>query len=239
MKVLFTNELKNYDSITSDNESGNYPAVNIVHNFLTRRYQYQYGASDQITIEMPSDINVDSVFWSYTNATQIDITLLDVYDTELVSCSFTNMTFDSGAYHFAQRYTTVRKIIVDIYAVDGAYLGGVAAGEIYDIGDPVSPWSEPSIDNSILDISPGGQASQTPFAPLRAHTWDFRDFDRNEMNDIVNVYRDVSVGALIWVDAFPNNYNFAPPLYAVLLNGIVPKKNGRRYDWSLSIQEAK
>lgn len=238
MRVLFDNVLLDYDTISGDNESNNYPASNLVHRILTKRYQFSYGASDQVTIDLTDSEYINCLFWSFTNGTQIDFKLYDAYDVLLASHSFTDVSNDSGSYYFSQAYF-VKKITIDIYAVAGAYLGGVGAGEYYDLGSPVSPWDEEKIDNSIVGISPSGQTSQNYVEPLDNDAWLFRDWTRAQINELVNIYKAYGTGHIIWVDPFEDNDSFRYPYYAIIGGAVVPQKNGRRYDFEFRTPEAR
>ena len=238
MKIIYDNVLLGYDSITSDNESINYPAVNIADEILEKRYQFTYGSSDQITIELEESEYINSIFFAFTNATQLDFKLYDVYDTLLASHSFTSITANCDAYHFTSRYF-VKKIIIDVTAVSGGYLGGVAAGEYYDLGSPTSPWEEGFVDNSVVESSPYGQSSQSYVEPIPENTWLFREYTREKINELKAIYQSLGVGFKIWVDPFEDSIDFIDPFYARITAPIRPQKNGRRYDFEFSVSEAR
>lgn len=238
MRVLFDNVLIDYDTISGANENNNYPASNLLHRILEKRYQFAYGTSETITIELEDSEYINCLFWSFTSATQIDFKLYDAYDVLLASHSFTDVSNDCDSHYFSQSYFT-KKVVIDLTAIDGAYLGGIGAGEYYDLGSPTSPWEEDKIDNSIVSISVGGQTSQNYELPLDNDTWLFRDWTRDEVNDIVDVYKSYGIGHVIWVDPFENNDNFRIPFYGIIGGSIVPRKNGRRYDFEFQTPEAR
>jgi hypothetical protein len=238
MKILFENELLDYTSIVSLYASENYPVTNLLDQFLEKRYQYLTGAVDEITVVLPAEVDINSVFFSYTNATRIDFSLLDDGDVELASHSFTSITNRCHAYHWTSTYG-IKKIVVDVYPSTGAYLGGIAAGEVYSAKNPISPWNEPLVDNSVESSSPRGQGLQNYVEPLREYTWTFRDLTREQLNALREKYKAVGIGGKVWIDPFEGDPDFMEPFYAKISNVIETQKNGRRYDVTMTFSESR
>ncbi len=236
MRILFDNEALNA-AITSYYESVNYPASNIIHPFLVKRYQAT-ADTDTITLTFDTEFSASCVFYGFTNATSIVVKFYNVSDV-LIHTETIADPQQRGAEFFAQvddiSYIEI-EITTDMIAV---YLGGFAVGVEFALPDPVADWSDAPVDNSDISDSPGGQTLVSKFDPLDAHVFHFRDVIRDTAIAIRDAGKDVGAGGHIWVDAFEEDHAFMQPMYATLraLPSVV--KNGRRYDLSLSIQEAR
>jgi len=262
MKILFDNVLIN-GTYSADNASANYPADNLVHAFLHKRYQHLAKVYDTVEITLPSTERINCFFLGYSNVGKIIVRFYDASSSLLLTKTLygeqnvryttegdrrettggdirvTQDAFgdNSDAVHFSDIY--VKKIEIDVYGGAGGYLGGVAAGVSEDFGVPVSPWTEPYIDNSIVTSSLYGQTLQQQIDPLRSYTWMLRDLTRSEINYIREIYYKYGYGARIWIDPFESDHDFMKPFYGRLNAPPMITKNGRRYDIEWEFREAR
>ena len=236
MRILFDNEAL-VASITSYYESENYPASNIIHPFLMKRYQAT-ADTDTITLTFDTEFSASCIFYGFTNATSIIVKFYDVLDNLLYTETISDPQQRDSAY-FTQvddiSYIEI-EITTDMIA---AYLGGFAVGIEFALPDPVADWSDNPIDNSDISDSPGGQTLVNKFDPLDAHIFNFRDIIRDTAIAIRDAGKEVGTGGHIWVDAFEEDHNFMSPMYATLRGMIALTKDGRNYNLSIPIQESR
>lgn len=236
MIVLFDNTFLDA-TLTGGSASANYPLANLQDAFLRKRYQTTSAALTTVTATFDADRTIDVVFFGYTNASALTVRLKDSGDATLASMSF-DLTNDTEALTF-DSYDTVRSIEIDVSGGIGTYLGGFGAGEGYELSNPVSPWEEPYLDNSTRSVSAFGQTLQEYAEPLRQYQWTFRDVTRTEANAIRTEYVGKAVGGRVWLAPFEDDQTFIPAMYGALLEAPATVKNGRRYDLTMSFQEAR
>jgi hypothetical protein len=260
VKILFDNVLKNA-TLTSTNGSVNYPPENLVHNFLRKIYRSNATEYDTITITLDDYKYINSFFVGYTDTVKIVLrlyqgatllkteTLENVATTERITTDgsrrettsgairIVSETFDYASVHWDTDYY-VSSIQLDVYGGANIYVGGVGAGQAWTSRGPMSPWDEPFIDSTQVVTSPYGQTIRNEALPLNAYMWTFRDLTREQTNELQDIYRSKKLGALVWVDAFEENHDFKKPFYAFIADPFQIRKNGRRYDVLISLQEA-
>ena len=260
MKILFENVLKD-STVSSVDGSANYPATNLLSRFLRKIYRSTAANFDTITITLDEYKYISSFFIGYTDSVKIVLrlyngaTLLNTHtfeetDTdERITVSGETRETTSGAVrvvsenlsytaaHFDSSYY-VSHIELDVYGGTNIFIGGVGAGQAWEAAGPVATWDEPFIDSSVVTISPFGQVLQNEGRALSTYLWTFRELTRDQANALQDIYRSVKIGAMVWVDAFEDNHDFKKPFYATLAEPIETRKNGRRYDVLISLQEA-
>lgn len=236
MKILFDNKI--IDSvITSLHEDANYPATNLYHEFLWTRYQ-AIGKTDTITIPFDVDISASCFFYSYNNLTQIIVRFYDLYDTLLYTETI-NTVYDVDAVYFPL-VEDVNYIQIDVSTDQAnAYLGGCAFGLEEDFGSVFSVWDDVPIDNSVVTDSDSGQTLQNYSAPLMGYNFSFYDIDNDDKLYFQALYKSKGIGGKIWADPFEENHDYMEPLYSTIRSVISPIKNGRRFNISLLIREAR
>jgi hypothetical protein len=236
MRILFDNEALNA-AITSYYESANYPASNIIHPFLVKRYQAT-ADSDTITLTFDTEFSASSIFYGFTNATSIIVKFYDVLDNLLHTETIADPQQRDSAF-FTQvdniSYLEI-DVITDMIAI---YLGEFGCGLEIQMPDPLGDWPETPVDNSEVSDSVGGQTLQNYVEPLDSYTFNFRDLERDVAIAIRDACKEVGIGGKLWVDAFEEDHEFMQPMYATLRAQPTIQKNGRRYDLSLSVQEAR
>jgi len=237
MKILFENY---FDSATlsSVNASLNYPIENLQDSFLHTRYQSSIDV-DTITAYFAEDVSISDFFWGFTNATKLILRLYDYENVLLFSITINNpdpaidgIEFDTiDDVDHAELY-------IEGLAV-GTYLGGIGIGLCYIMLDPLSAWEEPDYDNSDFDESSGGQTLQNYVRPLRGYSLSFTDIPREITDEIMTLYRSVGIGKPLWVDITELAHDFVSPIYGKIMSAISPRRNGRRYDFDITIKEAR
>lgn len=260
MKILFKNVLKNA-TITSSEGSVNYPPENLVHNFLRKIYRSNAVEYDTVTITLDEYQYINSFFVGYTDSVKIVIrlyhgaTLLktetleepegldritlagDERETTSGAIRTVSTFFGYNAVHWSTDYY-ISSIQLDIYGGENIYVGGVGAGQSWGEKNPMSPWEETFTDATQVVSSPFGQTLHNEALPLNNYLWTFRDLTREQANQLQNIYREIKVGAPVWVDAFEDNHDFKKPFYGIIAEPMDVRKNGRRYNILISLREA-
>jgi len=75
--------------------------------------------------------------------------------------------------------------------------------------------------------------------PLRAYAVAFTDITREIMDEIMALYRSVGIGKPLWFDITELAHTFVKPIYGKIMSAISPRRNGRRYDFDITIKEAR
>ena len=237
MKILFNNVLLD-GTFSAGNASPNYPVDNLKHEFLHKRYQHLESVYDTVTITLDTAQDINYFFAGYTNASQLVVRLYSSVPALLSTDTLLSVGTGTKAINYGQTYS-VKTIEIDVYGSTGTYLGGVGAGVVEDFGDPVSEWTEPWIDNTILSGSTTGQKLRNLVKPLRTYNWEFRELTRALANYFNTVYDDYGLGAIVWIAHFADVEDFINPMYAIVKKPPDTRKNGRRYDQIWSFEEAK
>ena len=81
MRILFDNVL-DVATLTSLNAEDAYPVRNLISPFLRQIYQAS-GATDTITIALTEDVDIDAIFWGFTNIRQMNVSMYDASDALL------------------------------------------------------------------------------------------------------------------------------------------------------------
>lgn len=81
MKILFGNLLESA-TLSSLHAEDAYPVTNLISPFLRQVYQADNPA-DEITIAFDEDVQIDSIFWGFTNAKRLRVNLYDSADNLL------------------------------------------------------------------------------------------------------------------------------------------------------------
>lgn len=237
MKILFDNKMKDA-TITALAPNANYPASNVGHIFAKVKYK-GVGYSDTITCLFDDDISVDSFWYTYTNATAMEVRLYSsasvLLDTITVNCSL-----DSGAEYFTQ-IDGVRWIEIDVSCgvTEDIYLGAVALGLAQDFPYPLSTFDKQLDDRSGKTVSSDGQTSYHYIKPLRAYELSFQKVKRNSVfHGIVNLFEAVGSGH-IWVDIAEEGHSVYPPLYCTTDGLSNVSRNDDLVSFKLKILEAR
>jgi hypothetical protein len=235
MRILFNN-LITLAAITANDESLNYPATpNIADTFLKRRFQSSSSTST-ITILFSSDQDVNCIFYGLHNLTALTIRLKDLGGATLLTIPVSTIR-DRGGEYFALT-SGVRSVELDLTGPDPVYLGGIGLGVYYQSPDFLASFSEDGSQGPVFDKSRDGQVSVDKLKPLRVYPFAFRDRtveDKDEFLDLI----DSHFPGPLWFDLSECDQDFLGIIYATILQYPGMAKNGRRYDNSLQLEEAR
>ena len=128
MRILF-NSLVNDASISATNESLNYPATNLQHPYIKRRFQAT-GTSSTITLTYTADITTDCFFWSLTNATSITVTFKNSGGGTIDTI---NISSPNGRteVEYIDSISNVRSIEIALTGSSDVYIRGIGVGAYY------------------------------------------------------------------------------------------------------------
>lgn len=235
MRVVFDNIVLD-STLSSLNASLNYPVENLQDSILKKRYQSTL-ATDTITIDFSETLSVSSFFYAYTNATSLVLRLYVGSDSLVLTLNITDPENYIDAHHFTAVSADYAEI--DIVGPADVYLGGIALDDSVEFPDPINAWQENYQDNSSVSENDDGNTLQDYIKPLKVNSWIFRNVTRYNTNFYKDLYELTGIGKIIWVDPFEDNHDFLEPLYCKMTAPLQPKKNGRRYNFELSIKEAR
>lgn len=264
MNVLFDNKILNA-TISAENANDSYPVSNLQSDYLKQRFQ-STETSDKITITFNEPIDISCLFWGWTNMTSMTVTFYDDIGEQIDKIYFSGGNvghyygYDSSYYGYDDYYygyydrtselvynvvswyfptISVSSMTVELEGDDTVFLGGIAAGEAYEMKNPEEEWDEGWKDLSIVTESDSGQVTQLYNEPLRVYNWTIPGLNRREMNEVLELYRLHGKGAHVWVDPFQKNHEFLTPLYATIDEPVKASKSGYNYSYNFDIRESK
>jgi len=233
MKVLFDNKLLTA-TLSAVNASPNYPASNLAHQILKKRYQ-SVASADTIVAEWAAAVVVNCVYLGYTNAETIEVRL---YDAASALLSTITIIPADLASHFAT-IADVRKMEIDVEVAAGSvYVGGVGVGQEYTMPDPRNDWTDAPLDNSTVETSRDGQVFANRIAPLRQIPLSFFSVGFASFRELRDLITPVNRAIPVWLDPFEDWHDEMPPLYGAMELGKVTKRD-HVIDFTLNITEAR
>jgi hypothetical protein len=260
MKILFDNAAKRA-TISSENKIENYPADNLVSQFIEERWQEDSldPPSAVITITFDDPEAIDSLFFSYTNITGI-VAITDtgaiahgsMDDIEATETGDEIVTDDGDyigivedvesmdAIYFDGIQDGVNVLTLYVYGEENPiYLGGIGVGLGYKMPDPVGVISEGFEDNSQSDGSVYGQRLQSFIEPLRDESYNFYGVKRDIVKEIWEQYLSVGIGGKVWFDVTEKNHSFKLPMYCEIRAVPATSKDGTLYSFNMNFREAR
>jgi len=260
MRILFDNAAKRA-TITSDNELTNYPASNLVSQFLEERWQENFSDPPVavITVAFDEPEDIDSLFFSYTNATSITAVTntgaVAIGSTDTIEATTSGAAIDTdddafisvlkakkitGAIYWDDIQEGVTDVTITLYAdANPIYLGGIGLGLSYKMPDPAGAIPESFEDNSPSSGSVYGQSLQTLIDPLRTESYSFSGIKRDVVKEIWSQYLTVGLGGKVWLDVTEKNHDFKSPMYCKIEAVPATTKDGKYYNFSMSFTEAR
>ena len=237
MKILWQGLMENA-TLSSLNASLNYPVNNLQNPFLHEKTQSSIDV-DTITALFEQESSISDFFWGYTNATQLVLRLYNYEDELLHTEIINNPAQDWGAVEF-DTVDDVYYAEVDVVGDSiGTYIGGMDWGIGYIMPDPLSEWDETPVDNTDYSESPSGQSLQNYIRPLRREPRAFMDVTHEIKEEIMALYYETGKGKCLWFDFTELAHDYKKPLYGKIIEEINPVKNGRRWDFTINIMEAR
>ncbi len=239
MKFLFENIAFEYSTLAALYESPSYPVVNLLHDFIEKRFQ-STALSDTITFDFDYDTHqADCFFYAFNTATSGSVSFYNGGALQS-TIALESPAADSGAVYFP--VLTFDEVRITISRGDASvplFLGAVGFGVAYTVPDPAATWTEDQVDNSNYSSSPRGQTSQEYIEPFKALQLTVPGLERETAIEIQDLFKTVGVGGRVWFDQTNLNHAFRAPFPAILVEPVKPVKNGRRYDLVIKLREAR
>lgn len=234
-------------TLSSENESLNYPASNLIHDFLRLRWQATGGTANKITVTFTGTESMNCIYIGYTNADSIDVELFDAGAVSLFSDSYTlNSAYTSDCFYFDSvitptTYNGVKTAEITVNLASGTmYVGGLALGVYFEF--PISPTSNTEKgwqDNSTSIESPFGQSLQNYVEPLDLSTYSFDGYSNTQVESVKSEFYPVGNGGKFWMDYNHLDHSFKHPNYVKLNSFSRPVFNSTNYDFTMEFQEAR
>ena len=235
MRILFNNYVEDA-TISANIVSLNYPPENLKHPYLKKRYQSLVDNAT-ITVTFDSEKTLDCFFYGLHNMTSAEVRLYDSVDTLLLTVSISSPTANRGREYFTST-SGVAYAEIDITGGDPVYLGGIGFGQYYQNLNFLSGYPESGNPTGSRSKSASGQALSDYIKPLRTYSFSFRDRDKSDKDNWLDLVDDTYPGPY-WFDLTECDNTFLPVVYGTIQSypGIV--RNGKRYDNGLDIEEAR
>jgi hypothetical protein len=235
VKLLTNNVLKNA-TITSTNESVNYPAEFLVDNFLRLRYQC-IDSSDTITVVLDEAADIDSFYFGYTSSLSTISVAYKASGVTLGTSSFATYAGEQFASDHFATLSDIDTIVISITGTSGMYIGGIGAGEAIDMPYAIAAWSDEFVDNSIVTRTPHGQVQQNYVEPLKTFGFSFETVEFDDFYEIKAALQNLG-GAPCWVTFFEDSPTTFEPLYCtVAMSGA--NRQLYTYNFDLDFLEAR
>jgi len=236
MRMLIEDIITTADSISSAIPSALYPASNLLHPIVARRYQ-GYGNADIITIDFSSDQEINCIFFSLNNFSSFSAVLKDSGGGTLGTINITSFPQTGRAYF--STVSGVRQIVLNVAtASTKVYLGCFRAGLYYETRNFLNAYALGLKNNSLHRKTKLGYSTDTHFTPLKSYRLNFREAQKDEADEINRLYT-LNGSKPIFIDLTHGNSDYISPLYATIEKAPDPTKADRRYSYKLDIEEAR
>lgn len=240
MRMLINGIVPNNSAISATNSSISYPARNIYHPYLRKRFQSANNLS-VIIIEFDSDQTANCVFIGNHNISNLNLVFRNQTDTIIYSQLFMGpleppFQLDDTFVHYFDTLTTIRKIEFQCEASAGGLLivGGAECGIYYQAPNFLNGYPLGLTDNSRLRKSRGGQSNYDIAPKLRRYSFSYRELENTDMQEqLMNRSRS------IFIDITEGNRNLFAPGYFDVLSIPSLDRVARRYTTNLEIEEAR
>lgn len=236
MRILFDGKVKLAETITATNSSINYPATNIGHPWLARRFQ-STSTSSVITITLDDEYDIDCFFYGLHNLTALTAVFKNLGGSTIGTIVVSDIN-DIGREYFTA-IPDVKSIELTISVSSGnAYIGGFEVGEYYQMPDIINNFPLGLRDPSLRRKSRGGQITGDKIRPLRNYNFKFREILKDQVDEMLENY--ITAGKEpIFMDITEGDRDYLPPIYCEILEPFEPLKSNRRFTDSLKIEEAR
>ena len=235
MKVLF-DKIARYATITSEQEDVNYPAVNLAHQYATVYYK-STSFDDVITMMFDDQRPVNSIFFTYSNASSMTVKLYQwdgvLLDTITVDCSHA-----SGSAYFDEQLVRWAVIKASAPVTEDLRIGSIEFGVARDFPLPTANFVPVYESKSTMEESDQGQVSFQYIEPRKKYVTKYQGVVKETYLEVLEMFKPVDRGH-IWVDITEEDHNVYLPLYCV--TNLI--ENGERIEdrvsFTLTITEAK
>lgn len=265
MKLLTKNVLRQ-STVSSAAASANYPARNLIDDFLLLRYQAN-ATQDSITFDLDEQQSFDSFYIGYTgNVTSITVTFFSEGEAQQIARSFIAATGDGNirvfepgvvkywgegptdhwrdytGLQYASRHfptiTGVDSVTVEVSGTSPIYVGGMAGGEAIDMPAATAAWRDDYEDNSTVSRSPHGQTQQNYISPYNVFQFSFDAVGFDKFYEVKEALRELGSGLGAWVTYFEDSESEFPPGYATITMRN-PQRERNTYSFGLTFTEAR
>lgn len=241
MRFLTTNLAKTA-TLSSTNESTNYPASNLAHQFLRFRWQPYGSGENTVTALWSEDQTIDVVFLGYISSviTNIDLKFYDSSDVLLETLSAIDTSLGNGAYYLSQQRTNVRYMEIVATGASGYYIGGLGVGEYFQPNRQTSSHPFGNDDRSVVSATPWGNRLVNRIPALATTEFSWEGQLRSDWDTFLeNVLDPVGIGGTLWIDYYELDHSIKTPDYASLEDLSDSENDGYRYSWSVRLKEAR
>lgn len=235
MKILFDNKIIG-STITSTNENASYPAQNLCHIFDRVKYKAT-NINDVITVVFDENITADSFWFSYSNATAMEIKVYNNTSTLLETIT-ADCTDSTGAEYFTS-HSDVRTLVItaSCAATADLQIGSFGCGVAETMPNPNALFATALESGSSASASAEGQVAYQYIEPRKSYAFIFDGVSRSEYHDIVQKFIDVD-GGHIWADITESAHDVYQPLYCISSSIKSPSRDDA-VSFQLSITEAR
>ena len=239
MRILATKICEDA-TITSTDESANYPASNLCHQFLRNRWQPIADGTQTITMDWSSVQSINCVFVGYISSTTTNLDIKIYNGSGLVeTLSSVDISDGNGAYYFSQTHVDIVSLELIATGSGTMYIGGAEPGVYYQMPRQTSAHPEGRQDNSITSVSEWGQAQQYRVPWLDRCTYSWAGQLRSVWQEVVAQLEPIGVGGTLWVDFYEGDHSIKIPGYYRLAAFPDYTNNGHRYSFSIGLVEAR
>jgi hypothetical protein len=237
MRIL-TDKLARTATITSEGENVSYPASNLAHPYATVKYKAR-SYLDLITFMFPAPVSVDCIFFTYSNAEDMEIRLYKS-DSSLLRTVTVDCTNDSGATYF-DKTDLVRWIEVEASTSvsNDLRIGSIEFGVAKQFYYPLADFVPELISQSTREESDGGQVSFQYIEPRIIYKLKYTNVAKEDyILSTLETFRTIDRGYL-WADVTEENHTLYKPIYCVsnLLEG--GERKNDRISFNITLTEAR
>lgn len=264
MKILTENKLTGA-TISSGQASANYPARNLIDDFLRLRYQAN-ATADSVIFNLDDTANFNSFFVGYIgNVTSISVVFLSNGAVQDIARSFIHATgdgntrvFEAGVTkywaegptdhfadyaqtQFASRHfptlTNIDQVRIDVTGTSPIYIGGCAGGLAVNMPPATAAWRDEYEDNSTVTRTPHGQVQQNYIEPLESYNFSFDAVGFDKFYEVKDALKSLGSGAG-WVTFFEDSEaEFPPGYFTMKINK--PQRDRITYSFNVRFLEAR
>jgi hypothetical protein len=257
MRILFDNLARRASTtITSVNETPGYPAQNLSSIFLNEQFISIF-PDDIITLDLGSDMQLNSVFIAELNAAVFDIEIKD--NANVTQYSDTDVSNDRKVIPIYFDTITARYIIItadaslglasfiDTSTDTGAYLKmkELACGVYYSMpviegeGALLSNYSLARNSATRFFESASGQVISTKLPMLRAREYTFRKVSYETLDEIFDLVDETGEHTTLFIDTFEDSVLNEPALFVQITDIRNAVRQNAFCAFTLALKEAR
>jgi len=236
MRALFNPIVRNNSgTITATNAVINYSPQNIKHPSIKKRVQ---GAGNNMIITIPFDDDqcAKCFFYGRHNLSALSVVYRDSLGNILDTIVPATIN-DIGVEYFSliENIRSIELTITTAYTY--VRLGGFDSGVYYQMPNFLNAWPIDTIDNSLTDVSLGGQMTTDDIPKRRAYKFRHIEIIKATADELITNY-NLNGKQPIFIDLTEGNRNFLAPIYARIEKPFIPTKADRRFSFETELQEA-